>query len=154
MCVSLTCSQYQDTDNQFVTFSSGAIHQSFVFCTQVFTQHACDMTSTALVGLIYPPADIRAIIDKTAQMVARLGAEFEGKVQREASRYGDFVAAFFVFVWCSTGRSVGCAYFQLVQSFRFCWRAISITTITSTRYKSSRAEKSCRNLRPSKSRRR
>ena len=32
------------------------------------------------VGVIYPPPDIRGIIDKTAQFVAKNGPEFEQKV--------------------------------------------------------------------------
>jgi splicing factor 3A subunit 1 len=33
-----------------------------------------------ITGIIYPPVDLRNIIDKTAQFVARLGAAFEGRV--------------------------------------------------------------------------
>jgi len=35
------------------------------------------------VGLIYPPPDIRGVIDKTAQFVAKCGPEFEQRVLRE-----------------------------------------------------------------------
>mmetsp|Transcript_89765 Transcript_89765/g.257173 ORF Transcript_89765/g.257173 Transcript_89765/m.257173 type:complete len:710 (-) Transcript_89765:129-2258(-) len=35
------------------------------------------------VGLIFPPPDIRGVIDKTAQFVAKCGAEFEQRVLRE-----------------------------------------------------------------------
>lgn len=42
--------------------------------------------STALVSsVIYPGEDVRAVIDKTAKFVARLGSEFESKVSREAN---------------------------------------------------------------------
>merc|ERR1712187_232636 len=34
-------------------------------------------------GLIFPPADIRGVIDKTAQFVAKCGPEFEQRVLRE-----------------------------------------------------------------------
>merc|ERR1719443_1897933 len=39
--------------------------------------------SNAGVGLIYPPPDIRGVIDKTAQFVAKCGPEFEQRVLRE-----------------------------------------------------------------------
>lgn len=39
--------------------------------------------TNAGVGLIYPPPDIRGVIDKTAQFVAKCGAEFEQRVLRE-----------------------------------------------------------------------
>lgn len=39
--------------------------------------------ANAGVGFIYPPADIRGVIDKTAQFVAKCGAEFEQRVLRE-----------------------------------------------------------------------
>eukprot|EP01051_Picozoa_sp_SAG22_P011020 SAG22_NODE_1028_length_5942_cov_3.188088_4_plen_78_part_01 len=32
------------------------------------------------VGIIYPPGDIRAIVDKTAEFVARNGEQFEAKI--------------------------------------------------------------------------
>jgi len=35
------------------------------------------------IGLIYPPPDIRGVIDKTAQFVAKCGPEFEQRVLRE-----------------------------------------------------------------------
>lgn len=35
------------------------------------------------VGIIYPPRDIRGVIDKTAQFVAKCGPEFEGRVRKE-----------------------------------------------------------------------
>ncbi|KAF8822790.1 surp module domain-containing protein [Cardiosporidium cionae] len=35
------------------------------------------------VGIIFPPADLRGIIDKTAQFVAKNGPEFESRVMRE-----------------------------------------------------------------------
>jgi len=35
------------------------------------------------VGLIYPPPDVRGVIDKTAQFVAKCGPEFEQRVLRE-----------------------------------------------------------------------
>jgi len=39
--------------------------------------------SNAGVGVIYPPPDIRGVIDKTAQFVAKCGPEFEQRVLRE-----------------------------------------------------------------------
>lgn len=39
--------------------------------------------SNAGVGLIYPPPDIRGVIDKTAQFVAKCGADFEKRVLQE-----------------------------------------------------------------------
>ncbi|CAJ1348154.1 unnamed protein product [Effrenium voratum] len=42
-----------------------------------------DDKSNAGVGLIYPPADIRGVIDKTAQFVAKCGENFEQRVLRE-----------------------------------------------------------------------
>lgn len=39
--------------------------------------------SNSGVGLIYPPPDIRGVIDKTAQFVAKCGPEFEQRVLRE-----------------------------------------------------------------------
>mmetsp|Transcript_60293 Transcript_60293/g.155272 ORF Transcript_60293/g.155272 Transcript_60293/m.155272 type:complete len:709 (+) Transcript_60293:66-2192(+) len=39
--------------------------------------------SNAGIGLIYPPPDIRGVIDKTAQFVAKCGPEFEQRVLRE-----------------------------------------------------------------------
>ena len=33
------------------------------------------------VGIIYPPPDLRSIVDKTAQFVARNGDEFESRIQ-------------------------------------------------------------------------
>jgi len=39
--------------------------------------------SNAGVGIIFPPADIRGVIDKTAQFVAKCGPEFEQRVLRE-----------------------------------------------------------------------
>lgn len=39
--------------------------------------------TNAGVGLIYPPPDIRGVIDKTAQFVAKCGPEFEQRVLRE-----------------------------------------------------------------------
>ena len=44
----------------------------------------------ALTGVIFPPSEIRTIVDKTAKMVAQLGAEFESKIMREAARFGVF----------------------------------------------------------------
>ena len=42
------------------------------------------MTSQALVqAIIYPPDDVKVIIDKTAKFVARIGADFEKKVQTQ-----------------------------------------------------------------------
>mmetsp|Transcript_38876 Transcript_38876/g.91526 ORF Transcript_38876/g.91526 Transcript_38876/m.91526 type:complete len:705 (-) Transcript_38876:79-2193(-) len=39
--------------------------------------------TNAGVGIIYPPPDIRGVIDKTAQFVAKCGEEFEKRVLRE-----------------------------------------------------------------------
>merc|ERR1711972_430593 len=39
--------------------------------------------TNAGVGLIFPPPDIRGVIDKTAQFVAKCGPEFEQRVLRE-----------------------------------------------------------------------
>merc|ERR1712232_815708 len=41
------------------------------------------MGGNAGVGVIYPPPDIRGVIDKTAQFVAKCGPEFEQRVLRE-----------------------------------------------------------------------
>jgi len=44
------------------------------------------------VGIIYPPRDIRGVIDKTAQFVAKCGPEFEGRVRKEQnSKKFDFL---------------------------------------------------------------
>eukprot|EP00923_Selenidium_pygospionis_P002326 GHVN01003584.1.p1 GENE.GHVN01003584.1~~GHVN01003584.1.p1 ORF type:complete len:587 (+),score=130.50 GHVN01003584.1:97-1857(+) len=40
------------------------------------------------VGVIFPPADLRAIIDKTAQYSAKNGPEFEQRVMKEQSQGG------------------------------------------------------------------
>merc|ERR1719329_1179476 len=42
-----------------------------------------EVQGNAGVGLIYPPPDIRGVIDKTAQFVAKCGNEFEQRVLRE-----------------------------------------------------------------------
>jgi len=47
---------------------------------QIFTMA---QDGNAGVGLIYPPPDIRGVIDKTAQFVAKCGPEFEQRVLRE-----------------------------------------------------------------------
>ncbi len=39
-------------------------------------------TQTRAIGLIQPPPDIRAIVDKTAQFVAKNGAEPEASLQQ------------------------------------------------------------------------
>lgn len=38
------------------------------------------VTQTKAIGVILPPPDIRAIVDKTAQFVARNGVEFEKRI--------------------------------------------------------------------------
>ena len=38
-----------------------------------------------VVGIIYPPPDIRAIVDKTAQFVGRNGRQFESKIAAQAA---------------------------------------------------------------------
>lgn len=38
------------------------------------------VTQTKAIGVILPPPDIRAIVDKTAQFVARNGTEFEKRI--------------------------------------------------------------------------
>jgi len=38
------------------------------------------MSNTADIGLIYPPSDVRAIVDKTAEFVARNGDAFEARI--------------------------------------------------------------------------
>lgn len=40
------------------------------------------LTQTAAVGVIVPPPDIRSVVDKTAQFVARNGTEFEKRCGR------------------------------------------------------------------------
>mmetsp|Transcript_99037 Transcript_99037/g.171640 ORF Transcript_99037/g.171640 Transcript_99037/m.171640 type:complete len:705 (-) Transcript_99037:105-2219(-) len=42
-----------------------------------------ESATNAGVGIIYPPPDIRGVIDKTAQFVAKCGPEFEQRVLRE-----------------------------------------------------------------------
>lgn len=42
--------------------------------------------SNAGVGLIFPPPDVRGVIDKTAQFVAKCGPEFEQRVLREQNQ--------------------------------------------------------------------
>jgi len=46
-----------------------------------FTTSASKFASTA--GLIYPPPDIRQIVDKTASFVARNGIQFESKIKSD-----------------------------------------------------------------------
>merc|ERR1719161_2647742 len=43
------------------------------------------MAETQTTGIIYPPPDIRGVIDTTAQFVAKHGPEFEQRVLREQS---------------------------------------------------------------------
>ena len=38
------------------------------------------VTQGKVTGIIYPPADIRTIVDKTAQFVSRNGREFEARI--------------------------------------------------------------------------
>ena len=38
---------------------------------------------TDLVGIIFPPPDVRQVIDKTAMFVAKNGLEFEQKIMKE-----------------------------------------------------------------------
>lgn len=61
----------EDVDE--LTESSTAAQQS--------TSSAKKFASTA--GLIYPPPDIRQIVDKTASFVARNGAQFESKIKQD-----------------------------------------------------------------------
>lgn len=41
------------------------------------------MSGKAIIGLIYPPPDIRTIVDKTAAFVARNGVDFENKIREK-----------------------------------------------------------------------
>ncbi|CAJ0919650.1 unnamed protein product, partial [Mesorhabditis belari] len=41
------------------------------------------MSGKAIIGLIYPPPDIRTIVDKTANFVARNGVDFENKIREK-----------------------------------------------------------------------
>ena len=43
------------------------------------------MAETQSGGIIFPPPDIRGVIDTTAQFVAKHGKSFEERVQREQS---------------------------------------------------------------------
>lgn len=40
---------------------------------------------TSSVGIIYPPPEVRNIVDKTASFVARNGPEFEQRIKQKAS---------------------------------------------------------------------
>ncbi|KAL7069312.1 Surp module domain-containing protein [Cryptosporidium serpentis] len=46
---------------------------------------ACEYISSSSIGLIYPPPELRAVIDKTAQFVAKNGSEFESRILSEQS---------------------------------------------------------------------
>ena len=37
---------------------------------------------TSTIGIIYPPPEVRSIVDKTATFVARNGPEFEDKIRQ------------------------------------------------------------------------
>lgn len=47
-------------------------------------------TTPGEIGMIFPPADIRGIIDKTAQFVAKNGPEFEQRVLADQSNTQKF----------------------------------------------------------------
>ncbi|CAJ0577979.1 unnamed protein product, partial [Mesorhabditis spiculigera] len=44
------------------------------------------MSGKAIIGLIFPPPDIRTIVDKTANFVARNGVEFENKIREKEAQ--------------------------------------------------------------------
>ncbi|PAV59164.1 hypothetical protein WR25_24592 [Diploscapter pachys] len=48
------------------------------------------MSGKTIIGLIYPPPDIRTIVDKTANFVARNGADFERKIREKESANARF----------------------------------------------------------------
>ena len=41
--------------------------------------------SGAVTGIIYPPPDVRSIVDKTAEFVARNGETFENRIKAKES---------------------------------------------------------------------
>ena len=49
-----------------------------------------DVVQGEVTGIIYPPIDIRTIVDKTAQFVARNGREFESRIVGQESNRSKF----------------------------------------------------------------
>lgn len=47
----------------------------FVFCTQADEQKEESPAIKSIVGIIYPPPEVRNIVDKTASFVARYGPQ-------------------------------------------------------------------------------
>lgn len=47
----------------------------FVFCTQADEQKEESPATKSIVGIIYPPPEVRNIVDKTASFVARYGPQ-------------------------------------------------------------------------------
>ncbi|KHJ82874.1 surp module, partial [Oesophagostomum dentatum] len=41
------------------------------------------LSGRTIIGLIFPPPDIRTIVDKTAAFVARNGVDFENKIREK-----------------------------------------------------------------------
>lgn len=48
------------------------------------------LSGRAIIGLIYPPPDIRTIVDKTANFVARNGVDFENKIREKEANNARF----------------------------------------------------------------
>ncbi|CAD6190228.1 unnamed protein product [Caenorhabditis auriculariae] len=48
------------------------------------------LSGKTIIGLIYPPPDIRTIVDKTASFVARNGIDFENKIREKESNNSRF----------------------------------------------------------------
>uniref|UniRef100_A0A1I7TGB9 Splicing factor 3A subunit 1 n=1 Tax=Caenorhabditis tropicalis TaxID=1561998 RepID=A0A1I7TGB9_9PELO len=48
------------------------------------------LSGKKLIGLIYPPPDIRTIVDKTARFVAKNGVDFENKIREKESKNPKF----------------------------------------------------------------
>uniref|UniRef100_A0A8R1ENC5 SURP motif domain-containing protein n=1 Tax=Caenorhabditis japonica TaxID=281687 RepID=A0A8R1ENC5_CAEJA len=44
------------------------------------------LSGKTIIGLIYPPPEIRTIVDKTAGFVARNGVDFENKIREKESQ--------------------------------------------------------------------
>jgi splicing factor 3A subunit 1 len=53
-------------------------------------EDADDVVQGQVTGIIYPPIDIRTIVDKTAQFVARNGREFESRIVGHESNNAKF----------------------------------------------------------------
>ncbi|EGT52787.1 CBN-PRP-21 protein [Caenorhabditis brenneri] len=48
------------------------------------------LSGKAIIGLIYPPPDIRTIVDKTARFVAKNGVDFENKIREKEAKNPKF----------------------------------------------------------------